>query len=151
MYQTGSTAYKQSAANTVTDKREILLKLYAGAISFINCAKRGIMEKSPRIRGENISKTLDIINELECALDHEKGGEISSRLSSLYQYITDRLGFASRHNDIETLEQVKQIISILKDGFEQALKEQKSAAAPSQHVMPGVSSPAPERGVQFAL
>lgn len=150
MYQTGCSVYKQSAANTVEDKRLILLKLYEGMLVFLGCAQRGIMDNSARIRGENISKIIAIINELECALDHEKGGEISAQLSRLYQYSTDRLLYASRHNDLEALEQVKQVVTVLKDGFEKAYREQKKDVAPS-HVIPSMSAAAPQRAVQFAL
>jgi flagellar protein FliS len=150
MYQTGCNVYKQSAANTVEDKRVILLKLYEGALVFIGCAQRGIMDNSSRIRGENISKVMAIINELECALDHEKGGNISSQLSSLYRYIMDRLLYASQRNDMEALNQVKQVISTLKDGFEEAYEKQKNEVAASQ-VVPSMPAAAPQRAVQFAL
>ncbi len=150
MYQKGFSAYRKSAANTLEDKRMILLKLYEGALLFIGCAKRGMMGKSARIRGENISKIMAIINELECALDYEKGGEISTRLSSLYQFVMDRLLLASKNNDIKALEQAEQVISTLKDGFETALKELRRATAPS-HIITNMSAPAPERSVQFAL
>jgi flagellar protein FliS len=150
MYQTGCNVYRQSAANTVEDKRVILLKLYEGMLVFIGCAQRGIMNNSASVRGENISKVMDIINELECALDHEAGKEISSRLSSLYQYITHRLLYVSGHNDLEALKEVKQIISTLKDGFEEAFEGQKSQAA-APHVVPASNTTMPQRAVQFAV
>ena len=151
MYQTGCSAYRQSAANTVEDKRIILLKLYEGALVFNSIAKRGIQENIPRIRGENISKVMAIINELECALDHERGGDISARLSSLYQYIMDRLLYASRYSDIDALEQVEQILSILKDGFKAAMKGQKDAVVSPQMIPPEVSSSQPQKEVQYAV
>jgi flagellar protein FliS len=152
MYQTGCNVYRQTAANTVEDKRMILLKLYQGALVFIRCAQRGIMDNSPQIRGENISKAMAIINELECALDHEKGGDISARLGSLYQYATQCLLHASLHNDTEALEQVKQLITTLKEGFEGAIQSQKSTTASPQAIptMPA-PEPQPQRPVQFAL
>jgi len=160
MYQTGCNAYRQSAGNTLEDRRVVLLKLYDGILKFLAQARRGIIEGSPKIRGENISKIMAIITELECALDHEKGGEIAGNLSSLYQYIMNRLMMASAKNDVEALNQVKKIVSTLKDAFEKALQEQKGAAAfhsnntkAANHsdVIPEISAAAPERGVQFAL
>jgi flagellar protein FliS len=152
MYQKGCSAYRQSAANTVENKQVILLKLYEGALVFNSIAKRGIRNNSPRIRGENISKIMAIINELECALDHERGGEISTRLSSLYKYIMDRLLYASNHNDIEALEQVEKVMLVLKDGFEEAMKSQQKPAVMPSNVMPEMSSsPQSQKAVQCAV
>jgi len=153
MYQTGCSAYKQSAANTVEDKRVILLKLYDGALVFNSIAKRGIRNNNPRVKGENISKIMAIINELECALDHEKGGEISARLSSLYRYIVDRLLHASLKNETEALDQVEKVILALKDGFEKAYMAQKRTEDPPAHVMTpaAMSSAMQQNAVQYAV
>jgi flagellar protein FliS len=157
MYQTGCNAYRQSASNTLEDRRVVLLKLYDGILKFLAQARRGILENSPKIRGENISKIMAIVTELECALDHEKGGEIAANLGSLYQHIMNRLTTASIKNDVEELDHVKEIVSMLKDAFEKAYQEQKRTASsfgtkaePHPEIIPGMSA-APERGVQFAL
>ena len=158
MYQTGCNAYRQSAGNTLEDRRVVLLKLYDGILKFLAQARRGALEGLPKIRGENISKIMAIITELECALDHERGGEIAANLSNLYQYITNRLVEASVKNDVDALDNVREIVSTLKDAFEKAFEGQKYAtarqntrAANHPELMPGMAAPAPERGVQFAL
>lgn len=152
MYQTGCSAYRQSAANTIEDKRVILLKLYEGAIVFNNIAKRGIRDNSPKIRGENISKVMGIISELMCALDHEKGGELSARLESLYLYIMDRLLRAGRHDDLGALDEVEQVLRVLKDGFETALKEQKNTVSETPAAIPPeMTAAAPQRPLQYAV
>jgi len=127
MYQTGSNAYRQSIGNILEDKHVILLKLYDGALKFMALARRGITEKSPKIRGENISKALAIIEELNCALDMEKGGELAVHLDSLYKFTIGCLTTASLKNDPQALDQAKSILTTLKDGFEAAVRNQKSA------------------------
>ncbi len=82
MVQTGHNAYKQNVGNTVISKEQLLLKLYSGALKFLAIAKRGMEEDNPRIKGENITKVLNIITELDCALDFEKGGEMAENLSA---------------------------------------------------------------------
>jgi flagellar protein FliS len=159
MYQTGCNAYRQSAGNTLEDKPVVLLKLYDGMLKFLAQARRGILENSPKIRGENISKIMAIVTELECALDHEKGGEIAGNLSRLYQFILNRLTVATFKNDVDALDEVKEVLLTLKDAFETAYKEQKrettrkSAGIPAHpgEIMPGMTAAPPERGVQFAL
>ncbi len=138
MYQTGCNAYRQSAYNTVEDNRVVLVKLYDGAINFIANARRGIAENSAKIRGENISKAMAIISELDCALDMEKGGQLSMQLGSLYRYIMEQLTACNLRNDLDALDQAVSILMTLKEGFETAMNQQKNSAA-----VPAASDSAP--------
>ena len=148
MYQNGCNAYRQSAANTVEDKRVILLKLYDGALKFLANAKRGIIEQSPRIRGENISKVMAIIDELNCALDMDKGGQLAAQLGGLYQFAMDQLATANLKNDLQALGQAERILATLKEGFEEAHHQLKSVSNTPQ-VMEE-TTPVQE-GVRFAV
>jgi flagellar secretion chaperone FliS len=135
MYQIGCNTYRQSAGNMLEDKNVILLKLYEGAIKFLSIARRGIEANSPKIRGENISKAMAIITELDCALDMEKGGAIAVQLRSLYQFALDRLLSATMKNDMEALGQAKDVLTTLKEGFEGAVRA-TSAVPPRMETAP---------------
>jgi flagellar protein FliS len=129
MYQTGCTAYRQSAGNIVEDNKLILLKLYDGTLRFLSVARRGIIEQRPSVRGENISKAMAIINELDCALDMGKGGDLSNQLASLYRFVMDKLSHANSRNDLSALDQAENILKTLKEGFEGAVMSYKNSAA----------------------
>lgn len=147
MYQNGCNAYRHSAGNTVEDNRVVLLKLYDGALKFLGYARRGIMEKSLNIRGENISKVMAIVTELDCALDMDKGGELSIQLASLYRYTMEQLTAANQHNDLKALGRAERILMTLKEGFEAAVAGQKiGPAEPSPMEM----TP-PREGVRLAV
>ena len=110
MYQPGCNAYRQSAGNLVEDNKVILLKLYDGTLRFLSVARRGIIEQSPSVRGENISKAMAIVNELDCALDMKKGGDLSSQLASLYRFVMDKLTLANSKNDVAALDKAEDIL-----------------------------------------
>jgi flagellar secretion chaperone FliS len=129
MYPNAFNAYQHSAANTVEDNSQILLKLYGGAIQFVKMAKKGIEENRPNIRGENISKVMAIITELQCALDMEIGGQIAVQLDSLYRYAMNRLSVANCRNNTAALDEVEQILLTLKEGFESAAWQQQHRKA----------------------
>lgn len=148
MYQNGCNAYRQSAANTVEDKPVVVIKLYDGALKFLANAKRGIAEKSPKIRGINISKTMAIVDELNCALDMDRGGKLASQLDSLYQFVMEQLSTANMKNDLHALDQAERILETLKEGFEGAYDQMKRAGS-TQKVMEA-NRPAQE-GVRCAL
>lgn len=122
MVQTGHNAYRQNAGNAVISKEQLLLKLYSGSLNFLKLAKRGMAENNHRVKGENITKVLNIITELDCALDMEKGGEMAENLSNLYRHILFSLVNANLSNDIGVLDDVAAIIQEIRSGFEEVLK-----------------------------
>ncbi|MCP3921030.1 MAG: flagellar export chaperone FliS [Desulfobacterales bacterium] len=141
MNNSGYNAYRHSAGNAVLSKDQILIRLYKGMIKFVSLAKRGIEMKSPKVRGENISKTMAILTELECALDKEAGGELSETLSDLYRYMISRLTVANMENDLEAIDEVEKIITELSDGFSGAALEnrKKQSAKSSEEEKKGLS------------
>ncbi len=123
MTPTGYKAYNRSIVHATDKKEQILLMLYDGAVRFVRFARMGIEEKSPKIRGENISKIMRILTELDCALDREGGGELVENLADLYRYMIDRLTHANVKNNTEALDEVERLLTELKEGFEGALQE----------------------------
>ena len=115
-------AYLISMAQTTNEKGRILLMLYDGAIKFVRFARMGIEKKNPKIRGENISKVMAILGELDCALDREIGGDLAENLSNLYSYMMDRMTAANTRNDTVALDEVERLLRELKEAFEEAVK-----------------------------
>jgi flagellar protein FliS len=146
MVQTGHNAYKQNVGNTIISKEQLLLKLYTGSLNFLKLAKRGMEENNPRVKGENITKVLNIITELDCALDMDKGGEMAENLSNLYRHILYSLVNANLQNDIETLDNVSNIILEIKSGFEEVLNQTEAEKRVIQQ-----SAIAPKGGMQLAI
>lgn len=127
---TGSayTAYNNSMIHLTDRKDKVLLMLYDGALKFVRFARTGIEEQSPRIKGENISKILAILTELDCALDRENGGPLAENLSRLYQYMMSRLTVANIDSNTEALDEVEALLSELREGFEGAIKKEYAEA-----------------------
>ena len=132
MYSIGANAYKMTESSTVENKERILKMLYEGMFNFLNRARIGIQQKSSRIRGENISKVMAILTELDCALDREMGKdgeELVENLSGLYHYMMNRLTLVNLKNDTDALDEVERLLHELKDGFDEAAKK-KSVCQP---------------------
>lgn len=130
MTGTAYTAYNNSMAHVTDKKDQILLMLYDGALKFVRFARIGIEEKSPKIKGENISKIMAILTELDCALDREVGGPLAENLSRLYRYMMDRLTVANVDSDAASLDEVERLLSELMEGFEGAFKREEYAEVP---------------------
>ena len=124
MTPTGYAAYNQALVHTTDNKEQILLMLYAGAMRFVRFARLGIEKKSAKIRGENISKVIAILTELDCALDREIGEELVENLSGLYHYMMNRLAVANVKNDVSALDEVERLLLELKESFDEAAKKE---------------------------
>jgi flagellar protein FliS len=147
MTSTGYTAYKHAAISPTHSKEKIVLMLYRGALRFVRFARTGIEQKNAKIRGENISKILAILTELDCALDRECGGELVDNLSDLYRYIMNRLTIASVDNDCQALDEVERLLIELKEGFEGAFeKGPKKVTIQAESEEPGI-----QRGICVAV
>ena len=123
MTPAGYAGYRSVIANTTESKEEILLMLYEGALTSVRIARRGIEEKNPKLKGENISKVLAILTELDCALDREKGGELAENLAGIYRYLMNRLTVVNIKNDPEPLEEVERLLGELYEGFKGAAQQ----------------------------
>ena len=120
MKGTGYASYRNVVAATTESKEKILLMAYEGALTSVGIARRGIEENNPKLKGENISKVLAILTELDCALDRERGGDMAENLAGIYGYIMNRLSTANIKNDPEALEEVERLLSELYEGFKEA-------------------------------
>jgi len=134
----GYSAYKNTETQVTDNKGKILLMLFEGAVRFTKFARMGMEKKDPRIKGENISKVLAILTELDCALDQERGKELADNLTGLYQYMMRRLTHANLKNEIEPLEEVEKLLNELKEAFDNAVKqtEGSSVDSPEQPIAP---------------
>ena len=120
MIATGYNGYKSTIVNTTCSKEKILLLLYEKALFCLKMVRRGMEEKSPRIKGENLSKVLAILTEFDCALDRENGGDLTENLAGIYSYSVERLTHANIRNDPEAIREVEKLLGQLYDGFKEA-------------------------------
>lgn len=133
----GYAGYKHVIASTTDNKEEILLKLYETMTLSLKMAHKGIVSKSPKIRGENISKVMAVLTELDASLDRENGGELADNLSRLYRFVMDRLTIANFRNDAAALEDADNVISELHQGFKAAAEQVKQGPVCPQNISIG--------------
>ena len=118
---------------TDADPHKLIQLLYNGALERINMAKAKIQQKDYGAKAQLINKAIEIIGGLRSFLDFEKGGDLSLRLESLYDYMERTLLEASAKNDIEKLDEVANLLRSVKEGWdgirEEVASQQASQAA----------------------
>lgn len=123
MYYNGFQSYKKT--NVVTaDPKKLILMCYEGAIDNLKIAKEKYAQKDFEGKCNVINKTQDIINEMQCSLDFEKGGKIAENLNSLYNYMIKQILSADINQNMDTLDEVIGILSDLKSAWEQIFYQQ---------------------------
>jgi len=129
MYKNGIQDYRRT--NVVTaDPKRLVLMCYEGAIDSLKIGKQKIIEKDYEGKDKAITKTKDIINELLCSLNFEKGGSIAMSLDSLYNYILRRIIHADLDKDISAIDEVIGMLNELKSAWEEAFYKQGKEIKP---------------------
>jgi flagellar protein FliS len=113
------------AAVAVQKKEDILLLLLDTASTDLKKARMGIEDNNPKVKGESISRAIGILNELDCALDHEVDSDMSENLSRLYRFMMDRLILANLKTDVAALDEAAQVLEHLHEAFCEAAKTHK--------------------------
>ncbi|HID82253.1 MAG TPA: flagellar export chaperone FliS [Chromatiales bacterium] len=87
--------------------------LMEGALDKISVAKGLMTRNEIAAKGLAISKAIAILDGLRGSLD-EAGGEITTNLNDLYDYMQRRLMDANQQNDTQPLDEVTKLLSDLR-------------------------------------
>lgn len=119
------------AAIEVADPHRLILLLFSGAQAAIGKARAAMQMNLIAAKGQAISQAIDIIsNGLKASLDMKKGGDISSRLDALYDYMVFRLLHANIKSDLKALEEVSGLLEEIHSAWREiAPAQQKQAVA----------------------
>ena len=119
------------------DPEQLILMLFRGALDRIRLAGEGIEENNIQKRGENLSKAIAIVSELNSSVDTTMNDESTQFLRGLYSAILTELPKVSLTNDMEILRRAHAYISKLKEIWETEVmgkgSQNKAASAPKQY------------------
>ena len=120
-------SYQKVQVSSEINPQKLILMLYDGAIKRITFAKEGVINNSPKQRGENLSKAIAIISELNASLHNIEDEQIDF-LKSLYIAIMQELAKVSITNDITTLDRAIKYLTELKRIWETSVMGQNNTA-----------------------
>jgi flagellar secretion chaperone FliS len=108
--------YKRSNIETAS-KLELVIMCYEKVILCLEQTKEHINEKEFEKKVEKFQKAIDIISELQCSLNMEKGGQIAKNLDALYSYVTRRLILGDVQKDMKVYDESIHIFSELLESW----------------------------------
>lgn len=125
MYENPYQRYRQIQLETASPV-ELIIKLYEGALRFINLAKKGLDDGDYQLVNNSLQRAQAIINELNFSLNMDY--EISHNLRELYNFINQTLIRANVTKDGSQLDAVMEMLMSLKDAWVQINGETKVKA-----------------------
>ncbi len=130
-----SNEYRHNEVAT-SSQGKLIIMMYEGALKFVTLAIEGIDSKDLSKKGTYINKTHDIINELSCALDMKKGGDVAQKLESLYQFILHQLTLANIKSDRKALESIVNVLTPLMEAWKELLAKNNNDQMNNGHKNP---------------
>ncbi len=109
-------SYKKMQIETA-DPATLILMLFDRAIVLLDKAKNEIIEKQYEEKGYSLTKANEIIAELSGTLDMEKGGEIATSLSRLYNFVMREIIDADTNLNTNAIDNAKRIMSELRESW----------------------------------
>ncbi len=109
--------YKKTNVATANGLKLVVM-CYEHAIKSLHEAKLYYQQQQYIEKGKSLQNALDIINELKCGLDFEKGGQIAKNLDAIYNFLIKTLIDSDINGDLKGFDHAIHIMDELKDAWE---------------------------------
>ena len=109
-------AYKQQSILTAPPGRLVVM-LYDGCLRFLFQSAYAMREGDRAQSQDRMRRAEAIIDELTVTLDHERGGEVASRLQGIYAFCRRHLIEASMEQDPHKIEEVSELLGELREAW----------------------------------
>ncbi|NJN51855.1 MAG: flagellar export chaperone FliS [Gammaproteobacteria bacterium] len=117
----GAKAYRSVNVASAVDSAtplQLIKMMFDGALARLKRARGCIVHGDVPGRSEALDGAMSILSALQGCLDHEKGGQLSAHLDSLYDYMQRRLFRATVDNDVAPIDEVSDLIVTLKSAWD---------------------------------
>jgi flagellar protein FliS len=122
-----------------SDPVELIQLLYQGAIDAVLKARTFLANGDIAQRSAAISKSMNILAELEGCLNQKDGGEISRNLARLYEYMQIRLLDANMQQADGPLSEVLGLLESLADAWRHVKNPETAPYAEQAEEMPAMT------------
>ncbi len=129
MHGKGIQGYRRTNVMTADPKRLVIM-CYEGAISNLRLATEKYDAHEYEAKARAVQKFQDIINELLCSLDFEKGGQIATNLRAIYDYMIRRILQGDVEKEPGVFDEVLGMLEELKGAWEEIFYGGKEESAP---------------------
>ena len=119
--QDGYSQYKKGQKRKLNQK-QLLIMAYKGLLSLGRQSKIDLQKNNLEGANYRLQRMQSLIIELKNNLDLENGGDLANQLNDLYDYMHNKILKANVKKEEKIIDEVLNLINILLDGWEEALK-----------------------------
>jgi len=113
-YGADNLASQASVANSV----DLIQMLFDGFIESITAAQGHLQHGAIQEKCKCLARASRIVLGLQSSLDFKKGGDLAHNLNELYSYVTRRLLHANAQNDLSALEEIRGLMSEIRQAWQ---------------------------------
>ena len=126
-------ASQQYFENAVTTQQrgKLIVMLYEGAVKYLKIVKEKLREGDYALKGIYISKTQDIVSELNNCLNVEAAPEIANDLRAIYNFIHRTLSEANIERSEAQIDVCIGILNELREAWEEVAERVEEPAGAS--------------------
>ena len=114
--------YQRKQQQTIEKPEDLLLATFEELVSKLNMIAFAIEEKDIETKVTLIKKVVDALEILRASLDREVDEKLTQNLDDLYAFCIDEITKANITNEVEYVENAKEILTTLMEGFKEAQK-----------------------------
>lgn len=129
-------AYRQSEVSAAIHPVKLIHMMYERILTHLHHAEEAVAEGNPRKRGENLSKAIALISELNAAINPKDESEAAAFLRGLYGAIMLELPKVAATGDVEILRQAGRYISELKKVWEETAMQESGLNRKTEAMQP---------------
>lgn len=138
-------AYQQSEAQANIHPVKLIHLLYERALIHLNLAEQGLLKGDAKARGENLSKAIAIISELNASIKDADASEAATFLRGLYSAILIELPKVGLTGDPGTIRQAHRYLDRLREIWEAtAMREAGLTVGQGESSLPVEPRPEPQ-------
>jgi flagellar secretion chaperone FliS len=127
-YASAKQAYTESSVLTASPE-QLVVMLYDGAIRFLSQGSAALRAGNRQVFAARLRRGEAIITQLNMTLDMERGGEVATRLRSIYTFSRRHLIDAQLKYDPALVDEVVGLLSELRESWAQLAQNPRPQAA----------------------
>jgi flagellar protein FliS len=112
----GHQSYKNANVATA-DRGKLVIMIYDHCIKWTKKAEEELDSKNVELMVRAVQRVQNGLTELMCALDMERGGEISKNLFRLYEFYSRHLTQAIKDRSVQALRDVAGMMGMLREAW----------------------------------
>ncbi len=101
---------------------QLVVMLYDRAISLSGQSLLHMEKGQMKEKGMSLNRVIEILSELQTALNLEEGGTVVQRLDDLYTFLLQQVTVANLRNDPQPISTVVNVLEELREGWREVQK-----------------------------